>query len=66
MGAADATHLAAPIRYAKDENDVLLRENSRQSNSSNVFGSGISYREFIMQALIRNTFGRGNSWDMLQ
>lgn len=45
-GTIAAAHLTAPMRYAKDENEVLPKANSRQSNSSSVLGSGIFCRNY--------------------
>lgn len=39
---AVTAHLAAPMRYAKDEKEVLPMANSRQSKSCRGFGSDIS------------------------
>ena len=38
---ADAAHCTAPMRYAKDENEILLGLNSRQLNSCKVLGGGM-------------------------
>lgn len=49
---ADDAHRTAPMRYAKEENDVSSKVNSRQSNSSSVLGSGMSCPGLISKGYV--------------
>lgn len=44
MDIANAAHLTALIKYAKEENDVPSAANSRQSKSARVLGTGTFWK----------------------
>lgn len=60
MDIANAAHLTALIKYAKEENDVPSAANSRQSKSSRVLGMGIFWEliSFVIRKNWAKTFSR--------